>query len=310
MKTYAWMLGLAVSLTLTPLTAAYAADAVAQEKNDCKQQEQQKGTGEKTSAVVCAVKLIFQSRIRRRKDAEPVEMTVGSPPMQSDDTETPGPNNWEINLAMHADLAGRERRIELPLFDVNYGLGETLQFKYEVPYVFARQPQPDAGGPVRPADVHGVSDSIFGVKYRFYDDRDAGLSLAIYPQVEFKTPGAGSSASEGPTSLILPVIVTREFEHASITANAGLETSAGEHRYFASFGVGRRLTDHIALLAEIVGTNLNVADEKHVLLNFGVRRKISDTQSLSAALGRDVYAGGDQREHTYFTFAYQKLFGK
>jgi hypothetical protein len=308
MKTYAWMLGMA--LALAPLTAAHAADTVAQEKNACKQQEQQKGTVEKTSAVVCAIKLIFQSRIRRRKDTEPVEMTVGSPPMQSDDTETPGPNNWEINLVMHADLAGGERRIEMPTLDVNYGLGDTLQFKYEVPYVFARQPQPNASGATTLADARGIGDSIFGVKYRFYDDKDAGLSLAIYPQVEFKTPGAGSSVSEGPTSLILPVIVTREFEHASITANAGLETSAGEHHYFASFGVGTRLTDHVALLAEIVGTNLNAADEKHVLLNFGVRRKISDTQSISAALGRDVYAGGDQREHTYFTFAYQKLFGK
>jgi hypothetical protein len=27
-------------------------------------------------------------------------------------------------------------------------------------------------------------------------------------------------------------------------------------------------------------------------------------------LGRDVHAGGDQREQTYFTFAYQKIFGK
>ena len=93
MKTYTWILGIALALALAPLAVARAVDTVAQEKNDCKQQEQQKGTGEKTSPVVCAVKLIFQSRIRRRKDTEPVEMTVGSPPMQSDDTETPGPNN-------------------------------------------------------------------------------------------------------------------------------------------------------------------------------------------------------------------------
>lgn len=308
MKTFTWMLGL--GLTLTPLAATCAADTAAQDKDDCKQQEQQSGVGKKTSAVVCAVKVIFQSRIRKRDDSEPVEMTVGSPPMQTDDTDTPGPNNWEANLVMHADLAGSERRIEAPTLDVNYGLGDTLQFSYEVPYVFARQPQSDMGGAARLVNANGIGDSNFGVKYRFYDDKDAGLSFAVAPQVEFRTPGAGSSVSEGATSFILPVIVTQEFEHASITANAGFETSAGEHRYFASVGIGRRLTDRMAFLAEIVGTSLNAADEKHALLNFGIRRKISDTQSISAAVGRDVYAGGNQPEQTYLTFAYQKLFGK
>lgn len=320
MITHRWMLSLA--LILAPLAMAEAADtpdtpdaadaanSVAQAKEDCKQQEQEQGVGKKTSAVACAVKLIFQSRIRRRKDTEPVEMTVGSPPMVSDDTETPGPNNWEINLAMHAELAGGERQIELPLVDVNYGVGDTLQFKYEVPYVFARQAQTGVGGATSFVDADGVGDSIFGVKYRFYDDKDAGLSFAVYPQVQFRSPGGDRSVSEGKTSLILPVIVTREFEHASISANAGLEATGGERRYFASFGVGRRLTDHVALLAEVAGSDLNAADEKHVLLNFGARYKISDTQSISGALGRDVYAGGDERERTYFTFAYQKLFGK
>jgi hypothetical protein len=307
MKTFTWILGF--GLMLAPLATAWAADTAAQDSDDCKQQEQQQGVGKKTSAVVCAAKAIFQSRIRKKDDSEPVEMTVGSPPMHTDDTETPGPDNWEINLVLGADLTGEEKRIEAPLFDVNYGLGDTLQLKFEVPYVFARQAQPDAGGE-RLVSVNGIGDSNFGVKYRLYDDKDAGLSLAIFPQVEFKTPGGRRSVSTGTTTLILPVIVMREFDHASITANAGLETSAGEYRYFASVGAGTRLTDRTAFLVEIAGTNLNATDEKHVLLNFGIRRKISDTQSISAALGRDVYAGGNLPEHTYFTFAYQKLFGK
>ena len=308
MKINAGMLSLA--LALGPPTIAHADDTAAQAKSDCKQQEQEKGKGEKTSAVVCAIKVLFQNRIRRKQDTEPVEMTVGPPPMQSEDTDTPGPNNWETNFLLHADLAGGERRIEVPTLDVNYGIGDTLQLSYEVPYVFARQPQPDAAGVARLVDADGIGDSSFGVKYRFYDDKDSGLSFAIAPQVEFRTPGGSRDVSERKTELTLPLVMTREFEHASITANAGVEVAAGEHRYFASFGAGTRLTDHVALLAEIVGTDLNAADEKRTLLNFGLRWKITDTQSLSAALGRDVYAGGDQREQTHFTFAYQKLFGK
>lgn len=302
----AQMLGL--MLALAPLTVGWAATDAEQDKHDCKQHEQEKGAGEKKSAVVCAVKALFQSRIRRKQDAEPIEMTVGSPPMQTDDTDTPGPGTWETNLVAHADLAGAARRIQMPNIDINYGSGDTLQFKYEVPYVLAKHLRDNEFA--QDLDAHGVGDSIVGVKYRFYDDKEAGLSFAIYPQIQFKTPGANKRVSEEPTTLILPVIVTREFERASITANAGLEATESERRYFASFGVGTRVSDRVALLAEVVGTNINAADEKHVALNVGVRRKISATQTLSAALGRDIYAGGDQREQTYLTFAFQMSFGK
>jgi hypothetical protein len=316
MKTSATILALAL-MSVTPVHATEEAapqadvaaqkESVAQEKEQCKQQEQQEGKGEKTSGVICAIKVIFQSRIRRRKDTEPVEMTVGSPPMQTDDTETPGPNNWEVNFVFDGEFGGGEHRIEAPLLDVNYGMGDRVQFKYEVPYVFARTASPVGAGSV---SANGVGDSIFGVKYRFYDNNDTGLSFAIYPQIQFRTPGGSHGVSDGKTQLILPIIMTREFEHFSITADAGVEVSAAERRYFASFGVGRRLTDHVALLAEIAGTDLNATDEKRVLLNFGLRRKITDTQSLSGSLGHDIYAGGDQHGQTYFSISYQKLFGK
>ena len=100
------------------------------------------------------------------------------------------------------------------------------------------------------------------------------------------------------------------FEHASIAANVGVEAVAGERSYFASFGVGKRVTDNIALMAEIAGTDLNATDEKRVLVNFGLRRKINATQSITAAVGRDVHVGNAVREQTYVTFAYQKLFGE
>jgi len=304
------LLALSLAILLTPAARAADTDAVAQQKEDCKQEEREQGIGEKTGAAVCAVKALFQSRIRSKNESEPVEMTVGPPPMQSEDTDTPGPHNWEVNFLLNAQLAGSERRIEVPTLDLNYGVGERVQLSYEVPYVFARQAQTTPGGSTQVTEANGVGDSSFGVKYRFYDDEDSGLSLAIAPQLEFRTPGANRDVSEHTTELAVPLILTREFEHASITANAGVELTSDTQRYFASFGAGRRISEHVAVLAEVVGTDLNAPDEQRVLLNFGVRWKISEKDSLSAALGRDVHAGGDQHEQTYFTFAYQKLFGK
>jgi len=310
MKKNPLALVLLLVVLLPPGARAADTDAAAQQKEECKQEEREQGVGEKTGAAVCAIKALFKSRVRSKNEAEPVEMTVGPPPMQSEDTDTPGSNNWEVNFLLNAQLAGSERRIEVPTLDLNYGVGDRIQLSYEVPYVFARQEQSDAGGGTRVIEANGVGDSSFGLKYRFYDDEDSGLSLAIAPALEFRTPGGNHDVSERKTELAVPLILIREFEHASITANAGVELTSDTQRYFASFGAGRRISEHVALLAEIVGTDLNAADEQRVLLNFGARWKISEKDSLSAALGRDVHAGGDLREQTYITLAYQKLFGK
>jgi hypothetical protein len=294
-------------LALMPLVAS-AADPIKQDNEACKQQEQREGKGDKASDVVCAVKIMFQNRIRRKKDDEPVEMIVGSPPMQTDDTDTPGAGNWEINLVAVGEFAGGEHRIEAPIFDVNYGMGDRLQFKYELPFVFQAELQPTANGE-RAVHAQGIGDSNFGVKYRFYDNEDRGISFAVYPQIEFRTPGANRDVSEGPAAFILPVLMTIEFEHSAIGAEAGVEASSGERRYFGSFGVGGRANDKLAIMAEIAGTDLNAADDKRVLVNVGLRRKLNATQTLSASFGRDIYAGGDQRRNNHVSFAYQKQFG-
>jgi len=299
------LFGLILAL-MPPVT--FAAGPIVQENDACKRQEQREGKGDKTSALICAVKVMFQNRIRRKSDTEPVEMIVGSPPMQTDDTDTPGAGNWEINFVVHGDLAGREHRIEGPVFDINYGVGDRLQFTYELPYVWQAELQSASLGD-RLVQARGVGDSTLGVKYRFYDSQDTGLSFAFYPQIEFRTPGGNRDVSEGATALVVPLIMTREFEHGSIGAQVGAEMTAHDHRYFASFGAGKRASRNVALMAEIAGTDLNASDEKRVLLNFGVRRKLNATQTFSAALGRDIYAGGDQRRNSYVSFAYQKQFG-
>jgi len=325
MDTHAWMLG--ALLALVPLANAGAAEQAAQkpadekpaddskQQDDTKQQveackQQQRAEGEKTelkTAIKCAVKAAFQSRIRRKKGEEPVEMTVGAPPMVTDDTDTPGDKNWEVNLGMHSEFGGGEHRIEVPTIDINRGFGDTLQLTYEVPYAFV-EVKDDATGGTKSAS--GFGDSIFGAKYRFYDNKDTGLSFAIYPQLEFRTPGSSKRVAENGTGFILPILMTKEFEHFTIGSNLGVEFADGDQRLFASFGTGWRLSDRTALLAEIAGTDLNAPDEKRVLLNLGFRHKINDKNSISGSIGRDVYAGGDQAEQTYVSLTWQMDVGK
>ena len=297
------------SITLLALLAGLAPFAAAQaspvnsdtDTAACKQETRRNGAGEVTGDAVCAIKRIFQRRIRRRPDEDPVEMTVGSPPMQSEDSDTPGAGNWEINIAMGAEFAGGDREIELPILDVNYGLGDRVQLTYSVPYVSLREDG---------ASAHGLGDSEFGLKYRFYDNEDRGISMALYPQLRVRTPGANEDVSEGATAWALPLILVSEFEHFSITANAGLEFSDGERGTFGSFGAGRRLTDRLAVMAELAGNSLNSSEARHVLLNLGFRQKFEHSQSLSASIGRDLDAGSAERKQSCLMVNYQKLLGE
>lgn len=264
---------------------------------------------EKIVSIACAIKHVFRSRVRYHKNVEPVDMTVGSPPMVSDDTGTPGNRRFEINLTTSGDFAGDTHRIESPLLDVNYGIGDLTQLKFEVPYVLLASQDDKAVEPRSVAHAHGVGDATVGIKYRFYDNKETGQSLALYPQIRFRTPGANKAVSEEKTVVILPLLMTREFEKASLTANIGV-AHADYSRLFASIGAGTRLSDQWAVLGEIAGNNLNARDDRQILLNLGIRRKLSEKRLIAASIGHDIHVGGDKPLHRYFSISFQQMLGE
>ncbi len=134
------------------------------------------------------------------------------------------------------------------------------------------------------------------------------MSFAIDPALRLRTPGGPGRVSEG-KALLLPLIMVREFENYSITANIGVEASGGERNTFASFGAGTRLGKSDAVLAEVAGTALNSSAEQHVLLNVGWRHKLDEHRAVSMSLGRDIHAGSEEARQNSFFFAYQRLFG-
>ena len=96
----------------------------------------------------------------------------GGPPLLTDDPGTPGKRNWEINIASTHFRSPGEHEFEAPLLDINYGLGDRIQLKYEVPYLF----DSDESAPYRSA----VGNSLFGAKWR--------LNQAITDPVEVWPP--------------------------------------------------------------------------------------------------------------------------
>src|SRR2546428_13119802 len=89
----------------------------------------------------------------------------GGPPLLADDPQTPGNGHWEINVAWTLSQKQTERLFAIPLIDINYGLGQHIQLKAEVPWLVLQKR--------RAGTQSGIGSANFAVKWRFlYEDRN------------------------------------------------------------------------------------------------------------------------------------------
>jgi hypothetical protein len=96
----------------------------------------------------------------------------GGPPFRTDDPDTPGNKHWEINFGWVGDRNPAAGAYQVPDVDINYGLGERIQLKYEIPIAIEEtRSQPAAGGQPAVAGqvIGGLGESQPGIKWRFYE---------------------------------------------------------------------------------------------------------------------------------------------
>ncbi len=96
----------------------------------------------------------------------------GGPPFRTDDPETPGNRHWEINFGWIGDRNPAAGAYQVPDFDLNYGLGDRIQLKYEIP-IAVEEVRPQAAIAKTPAVseavLGGLGESLLGIKWRFYE---------------------------------------------------------------------------------------------------------------------------------------------
>ncbi len=102
----------------------------------------------------------------------PAAHAQGGPPFRTDDPETPGNKHWEINFGWIGERNPAAGAYQVPDFDFNYGLGDRIQLKYEIPIAIEETRQlpatPDA--PAQPGQVvGGLGEGLLGIKWRFYE---------------------------------------------------------------------------------------------------------------------------------------------
>jgi hypothetical protein len=225
----------------------------------------------------------------------------GGPPLFTDDPGTPGPGNWEVNVAMTMERTAQFSTWGTPLVDANYGWGERLQLKLEIPWVLAS----DEGG-----TRSGLGNPVFGVKWRFLDEESAGIAVSTYPQFGFNL--VSSSADRGlverESSFFLPVSAVKTLGPVAINVEVGrlFESAGGEWVWGLAVGhdFGR-----VELLAEVFGTHGGDEASRQVIVNLGGRVPVAPSATFLFSGGWSV-SDGEGPRHTFLYIGLQLNSGR
>lgn len=222
----------------------------------------------------------------------------GGPPFVTDDPETPGNGNWEVNAAVTGARNHASWNLAVPDVDANYGWGEHVQLKVDLNWASVQT------GDGRRISGFGATD--FGVKWRLLDQGETGFALSVYPQLSMNL--APSSAErgliEGGRAFFMPVQIATEVGAFRVTSELGRNfIEHGPNAWLAGVVVAHSCGPRIECGVELHGT---LIDSQLVpLVRFGLRWRIARQVVLLAAIGHEFGSDAQDVDHLLFYFGFQ-----
>lgn len=227
-------------------------------------------------------------------------LAQGGPPLVTDDPETPGDGHWEINLAATGDHTSARWQIAAPDADINYGWGEHIQLKLDVPWNFVKE----SGQPWK----SGLGSSQVGIKWRFVDIEDSGFSMSTYPQFTWNwvSSSVDRGIAEPGRQFFLPI------EAATVVGGYGLDAEVG--RNFVSDGPSQWVAG--VVVAHSCGEKVECVGEVHetaaphnsqTLVNLGFHWELNESLFLLGAAGREFGTSNVDQSRFHFYLGFQIL---
>lgn len=216
----------------------------------------------------------------------------GGPPLVTDDPGTPGPGNWEVNVAATLDRTSLTSLWGTPLVDANYGWGERVQLKLEMPFAVVSDGEGTRGG---------IGNPLFGVKWRFFDEETAGVAVSTYPQFGFNLmlSSADRGLVERETKLLLPVSAVKTVGPVAVNVEAGrLFESGGGGDWVWGVALGHSFSS-VEALAEVFGMHGDDAASQQLVVNLGGRVPVSAGSTLLVSGGWSLSGEGPRHAFLY-----------
>jgi len=205
----------------------------------------------------------------------------GGPPMMTDDPGTPDRGQWEINLAWTVTRADSQLEREAPLIDINYGLRDDVELKYEIPWIVT-----DGTGP---GPRSGAGNSLLGVKWRFIDRGERSWQVSVYPQVEIHDGRSGPGVAPPGSQFILPFQLRKGFSEFALNVEIGRSWHSQENDAWSGGVVlGRNVSEKLECMLELHGIATAGLERSAIAVNSGFRLALNEYGALLMSVGRDV----------------------
>jgi hypothetical protein len=202
-------------------------------------------------------------------EGPPAAHAQAGPPFLTNDPGTPGPANWEINVGSMQTVARASAAYQVPQVDLNFGLGDTIQLTYEIPFVLET-------GISQP--VHGGWGNGFpGIKWRFLDQGKDGWQMSVFPQVEtgVSRPAQDRGIGGAGPRYLLPLEITKNIGPLDVDFEAGYYLPGhGPKERTLGLVAGRSVGDKLELDAEIYDDRVYDAGPHSTTLDLGGRYKL------------------------------------
>jgi len=206
------------------------------------------------------------------------------PPLITDDPDTPGPNNWEIEDAIISQYANHEWQLQAPFLDNNYGVGDHIELTYQVGWNIV---VPDNG-----AAISGLGNSLLGIKWRFLDQDKSWLDVSVYPQVQFNNPTSSASrgvATDG-TSVIMPCEIGHRWGPLDVYTEPGFTwNQRGLNQGFWGLAAEYDLSEKFALMGELHYDCVGAFEQNSLVFNIGFSQTLTKHFALIGSAGRAIF---------------------
>jgi hypothetical protein len=212
-----------------------------------------------------------------------IAQAQGGPPLLTDDPGTPGDGRIELNIAFTVEKFRNEIEYEIPLIDFNYGIGDRIQVKFEIPWLIGTETsQPTHSG---------LGNLLLGFKYRFLDENPDGIDVSVYPQADFTMSAHSRRAGLVPEGMeiLLPAQFQKDLGVISVNVELGYFLREEEKEEWVwGIALGRKITEEIEMLGEVHGESAKNFNSAQMVFNIGARIQMSHLNSILVSAGRGI----------------------
>ena len=226
----------------------------------------------------------------------------GGPPYYTNDPGTPGNLNWEINVGYMPFLYSNQSVSHTPDLDINFGVGDRIQLTYENAWLRVQNPSSST--------KYGLGQSNPGVKWRFYDGGEEGLSISAFPQFFLNNPNDAVRRGVTPASeaFLLPFEFTKKLGPVDVDYEIGYQSvRKGPNGWLTGLVIGHDFTPKLEGDVEFYNQGTFHPSGNQPTIDFGGRYKIHRPVILLFMAGRSLEATRGNQSYFVGYFGVQLL---